>query len=68
MLFLPMIFGKWLNQLDIFSFLTVGMLMYNPYLVYNLSFFCFHAFSVFLLETYFVFSASLIIRPTTGFG
>ena len=38
MLFLPMIFGKWLNQLDIFSFLTVGMLMYNPYLVYNLSF------------------------------
>ena len=38
MLFLPMIFGKWLNQLDIFSFLTVGMLMYNPYLIYNLSF------------------------------
>lgn len=34
MLFLPMIFGKWLNQLDIFSFLTVGMLMYNPYLIY----------------------------------
>ena len=33
MLFLPMIFGKWLNQLDIFSFLTVGMLMYNPYLI-----------------------------------
>ena len=34
MLFLPIIFGKWLNQLDIFSFLTVGMLMYNPYLIY----------------------------------
>ena len=36
MLFLPMIFGKWLNQLDIFSFLTVGMLMYNPYLIFIL--------------------------------
>lgn len=38
MLFLPMLFGKWLNQLDLFSFLTIGMLLYNPYLIYNLSF------------------------------
>ena len=38
MLLLPMLFNKWLNQLDLFSLLTVGMLIYNPYLIYNLSF------------------------------
>ena len=54
MLFLPMIFGKWLNQLDIFSFLTVGMLMYNPYLIYNLSF----IFSYLIYFFYFTFTKS----------
>lgn len=30
--------GKWFNQLDLFSLLTFLMLLYNPYLVFNLSF------------------------------
>lgn len=68
MLFLPMIFGKWLNQLDIFSFLTVGMLMYNPYLVYNLSFIFSYLiyFSILLLQNqkagkYYLFLGSIPI-------
>lgn len=38
MMVLSFLFGKWLNKLDIFSLLTIGMLFYNPYLIYNLSF------------------------------
>lgn len=38
MMLLPMIFHKYLNRLDIFSILTISMLYYNPYLIYNLSF------------------------------
>lgn len=32
------LFKKYLNQLDILSILTISMLFYNPYLLYNLSF------------------------------
>lgn len=49
MLFLPMLFGKWLNQLDLFSFLTIGMLLYNPYLIYNLSFIFSYLIYLFIL-------------------
>lgn len=38
MMLLSFLLGKWLNRLDIFSLLTIGMLFYNPYLIYNLSF------------------------------
>lgn len=38
MLILPLILGRFLNRLDIFVLLTLGMLFYNPYLLYNLSF------------------------------
>lgn len=37
MLFVPL-FKRIFNPLDLFSLLTVGMLFYNPYLIYNLSF------------------------------
>ena len=38
MMLLPMIFHRYFNKLDIFSTLTIGMLLYNPYLIFNLSF------------------------------
>ena len=38
MMFFSFLLGKWLNRLDIFSLLTIGMLFYNPYLIFNLSF------------------------------
>lgn len=38
MMILPMLFHRYFNRMDIFSLLTVGMLWYNPYLIYNLSF------------------------------
>lgn len=38
MIILPMIFHKYFNKLDIFSIVTIVMLLYNPYLIFNLSF------------------------------
>ena len=38
MMFLVPLFKRIFNPLDLFSLLTVGMLFYNPYLIYNLSF------------------------------
>lgn len=38
MLVLPMLLHRYLNRMDIFSLITVGMLFYNPYLLFNLSF------------------------------
>ena len=38
MMLLVQLFKRIFNPLDLFSLLTVGMLFYNPYLIYNLSF------------------------------
>lgn len=38
MMLLPMLLHRFFNRLDLFCALTVMMLFYNPYLIYNLSF------------------------------
>lgn len=47
MMLLPMVFHKYVNELDIFSALTIIMLFYNPYLLFNLSFI--FSYSVYLM-------------------
>lgn len=42
---------KYFNQLDILSIITIGMLFYNPYLIYNLSF----------LFSYFLYFAVIVL-------
>ena len=48
MMLLVPLFKRIFNPLDLFSLLTVGMLFYNPYLIYNLSF-------IFSYTIYFLF-------------
>lgn len=52
MLFLSYFLKQWFHELDILSILIIGSLMYNPYIIYNLSF----------IYSYFIYFIVLLTR------